>query len=107
MLLVATASSRIIQWNWTGSHLFRPAFLFYEVVMHGSAFFVHRYCVKPLYGDMTEEGIREGRLQNPRLNEFAPVLLPWVGAVYTAHMNVSVAVHLPSKLLCLGWHFVN
>jgi hypothetical protein len=41
---------------------------------------------------MTEDGIKEGRLQNPKLNKFAPVILPWVGAVYTAHMNVSVAV---------------
>lgn len=60
--------------------------------MHGSALVVHQYCVKPLYGDMTENGIKVGRQQNPRLNTFAPVLLPWVGAVYTAHMNVSVAV---------------
>jgi len=68
--------------------------LFYEFVMHGSAFLVHRFCVKPLYGDLTEEGIRAGRLANPKLNSFAPVILPWVGAVYTAHMNVSVAALL-------------
>ena len=85
--------------NCKGSHLFRPAFLFYEVVMHGSALLVHRYCVKPLYGDMTEEGIREGRLQNPQLNKFAPVILPWVGAVYTAHMNVSVAVCFSQRVV--------
>lgn len=75
------------------SHVFRPGFLIYEFVVHTSAIVVYQRC-RMLYGDQTEAGIAAGRAANPRLNTASPLMYPWVGAVYTAHMNISVAALL-------------
>ena len=88
-----SAAPPLVDAEYLWSHVLRPPFLVYQVVMHSSALFVSRMA-KKVYGDKTESGIAAGRLAHPRLSGVSPLLFPWVGAIYTAHMNVSVATLL-------------
>ena len=82
-----SAAPPLVDAEYLWSHVLRPPFLVYQVVMHSSAFFVSRMA-KKVYGDKTESGIAAGRLAHPRLSGVSPLMFPWVGAIYTAHMNV-------------------
>lgn len=79
----------VVDSEYVWSHYFRTPWMAYELFMFGSAFIVTGW-TKSLYGDQSPDGIAAGRKANPKLNAIAPILFPWIGAIFTAHMNVFV-----------------
>ena len=88
-----SAAFPVVDADYLWTQVFRSDFLFYEFLMYGSAIIVQKWC-RQVYGDKTEAGIAAGRAANPKLNQFSPLLFPWVGAIFTAHMNLTIKAFL-------------